>query len=75
MQQTAVGEVVRALLALPAEQVTEVRDFVLFLQARYGRVSDVSDAWSDEDIADLAKASLMYHMNNGLDEELDDPAG
>lgn len=55
-------EILRALVALPEEQMREVQDFVPFLQERYGRqeATDESDAWTDEDLRDLAAAVLSY---------------
>ena len=54
-------EILRALSALPAEKVSEARDFILFLRARYGRQTvDESDAWTDEDLRDLTAAAAGY---------------
>lgn len=55
---TPIRQILEGLQKLPAPQVAEVRDFVLFLQARYGGPYDISDAWSDEDLRDLTAASL-----------------
>jgi hypothetical protein len=51
-----------ALSTLPAEKVAEVYDFVTFLRERYGQRTavDVSDAWSEEDLHDLMRASLAH---------------
>jgi hypothetical protein len=76
MQETPVKEVVRALLALPPERVAEVYDFILFLQNRYGQVMDISDTWTEQDIADLVEASLSYAVGNAwAGDEADGPAG
>ena len=64
MQGTPVKDIVRALLALPSDRMAEAYDFILFLQDRYGQVTDISDAWSDEDLADLAAASLNYAVES-----------
>ena len=58
-----VRELLDALRALPPEQVAEVRDFALFLRARYGGLVDGVDegnAWSEEDVRDLVAASIAY---------------
>ena len=48
--------------SLPPEKAAEVYDFVTFLQERYGQRTavDMSDAWSEEDLHDLIRASLQY---------------
>lgn len=55
-------EILDALLTLPPEKVAEVYDFVTFLRERYGQhtMVDVSDAWTEEDLDDLVRASLTY---------------
>lgn len=57
-----VQEIVQALVTLPTEKIREVRDYVWFLQTRYSApgVPDTDDVWSDEDLADVVKASLTY---------------
>ena len=76
MQGTPVKDIVRALLALPPERLAEAYDFILFLQNRYGQVTDISDAWSDEDLADLALANLNYAVESiAPDDEPDDSTG
>ncbi|MBI4604898.1 MAG: hypothetical protein HY721_23300 [Planctomycetes bacterium] len=59
-------EILRALAALPLDKVAEVRDFVLFLQERYGQVAavDQSDSWSEEDLRDLTAAVLENAENS-----------
>ncbi|MSP14840.1 MAG: DUF2281 domain-containing protein [Chloroflexi bacterium] len=56
------GQIIQILQELPPDKVAEVYDFVLFLQTRYSQTQpvDTNDAWSDEDMADLALASLHY---------------
>lgn len=70
-------QIVRAISTLPPEKVAEVYDFVLFLQTRYGRpMVDSSDAWSGEDIQDLAATTLAYASQTiWAGEEADDAAG
>jgi len=55
-------QILEALRMLPAEQVREVRDFVLFLRERYGGTpfADFDDAWSEQDICDLTAATLTH---------------
>jgi len=59
---TQAREILNALSILPTEKVAEVYDFVTFLRERYGQRAavDVSDAWSEEDLHDLMRASLAY---------------
>jgi len=56
------GQILQALQELPAEKVTEVLDFVQYLQKRYAgaRPIDDSESWSEEDIRDFAAASFAY---------------
>lgn len=60
--RTQARDILDALLTLPSEKVAEVYDFVTFLQERYGQRTavDVSDAWSEEDLHDLTRASLTH---------------
>ncbi len=60
-------EILQTLQVLPADKLTEVYDYLSFLRERYakGKVIDVSDAWSDEDLRDLMKASLIYAERSG----------
>ncbi|MDH7486467.1 MAG: hypothetical protein QHJ81_09365 [Anaerolineae bacterium] len=60
--RTQTKEILEVLFTLPPEKVAEVYDFVTFLQERYGQrtTMDVSDAWSEEDLEDLMRASLTY---------------
>lgn len=51
-------EILDALLTLPPEKVTEVYDFVTFLQERYGQRTAVDV--SEEDLQDLVRASLAH---------------
>ena len=56
-----VDQIVEALFTLPAEKVTEVHDFVAFLQAHYSQPSavDVSDAWDEQHLHDLTDDRLL----------------
>jgi len=60
--RTQAREILEALSTLPTEKVAEVYDFITFLQERYGKRTavDVSDAWSEEDLHDLIRASLAH---------------
>lgn len=60
--RTQAKEILETLSTLPPEKVAEVYDFVTFLQERYGQRTavDVSDAWSEEDLHDLMRASLTH---------------
>ena len=54
-------ELLRCLRVLPAEKVTEVQDFVLFLKSRYGmEKADENDLWTEQDLQDLTAAVLSY---------------
>lgn len=55
-----IEEVVRELQTLPAERISEVYDFVLFLRTRGTRPVDQSDEWTDEDLVDAANSSRSY---------------
>ena len=69
LDRKQIEEIVRVLSALPADKVAEAQDFIQFLHARYGqgRPVDESDAWTDEDLRDLAAASLA-HLDRSLPE-------
>jgi len=60
--RTQARHILEALITLPTEKVAEVYDFVTYLQERYGQRAtvDVSDAWSEEDLHDLMRASLGH---------------
>ena len=60
--RTQARDILQALSTLPTEKVAEVYDFVTYLQERYGQRTtvDVSDAWSEEDLHDLMRASLAH---------------
>lgn len=60
--RTQARDILEALSTLPTEKVAEVYDFVAFLRERYGQPTavDVSDAWSEEDLHDLMRASLAH---------------
>lgn len=51
---------IREVSTLPAEDLREVLDFVLFLKSRKSSVVDASDEWTDDDLRDLAAASLNH---------------
>jgi hypothetical protein len=53
-------EILLALSRLPSDRIAEVRDFILYLRDRYGhrREVDENDAWTGEDVRDLAAAVL-----------------
>jgi hypothetical protein len=61
-QEAQMVQIVQVLRALPPEKVIEVWDFVTFLQDRYAveQQLDVNDAWSNQDLQDLRRASLAY---------------
>ena len=77
MDKVRTEQIAQAMSTLPPEKVAEVYDFVLFLQARYGRPSvDTSDVWSEEDTRDLVTATLAYAGQTiWTGEEADDAAG
>lgn len=62
MTKTQTLEIFDVLKSLPSEQVTEVRDFALFLRERYGKIKviDKSNEWTEEDLRDVTIASLRY---------------
>lgn len=62
MLTTETYQIVEVLGSLPADKLEEVRDFALFLKARYGTdiQIDESDEWNDEDMRDLSVASMNY---------------
>lgn len=62
VMRTQTREILDALFTLPPEKVAEVYDFVTFLQERYSQRAavDVNDAWSEEDLDDLIRASLAH---------------
>ncbi len=62
LTEKQVTEIMAALGSLPAEKVDAARDFILYLQAQYGRPQtiDESDVWTDEDLRDLTAASLNH---------------
>ncbi|MDE3088830.1 MAG: hypothetical protein KGJ80_05555 [Chloroflexota bacterium] len=55
-------EIMQTLQALPADKLAEVFDYLTFLRERYGEHTpvDMSEAWSEEDVSDLIRASLSY---------------
>ena len=57
-----VDAITQALMSLPPEKISAVRDYVEFLKARYGAngAVDENDEWTDEDLRDFATASADY---------------
>jgi hypothetical protein len=74
-QPPELPEILRALLTLRPEHRAEVYDFVLFLQQRHGFPTDVSDAWTDEDVRDLVATSLSYATETHSDDDTADDPG
>jgi hypothetical protein len=62
MTESQTLEIIDVLKSLPSEKVAEVKDFAVFLRERYGKIEtiDESDEWSDEDLQDVANASINY---------------
>jgi hypothetical protein len=62
MTESQTLEIIDVLKSLPSEKVAEVKDFAIFLRERYGKIEtfDESDEWSDEDLQDVANASIKY---------------
>ena len=76
MTENTVQEVVKDLMTLPSDRLVEAHDFILFLRSGYGCVVDIEDDWSDEDIEDITRASLIYGSDDrNADESLDGPPG
>lgn len=67
MTRTDAEQLLRDLKVLPDDKLAEVRDFVLYLRERYARPrpADESDAWTEEDICELAAAAL-HHADQAL---------
>jgi hypothetical protein len=59
INETQTVEILQALKNLPPEKVSQVRDFVVFLQSQYdkSRLIDESDEWTDEDLRDFTTSS------------------
>lgn len=57
-----VAQILHVLQTLPLEKVMDVRDYVFFLQSRYGsdQLIDERDEWSDEDLVDATRSSMHY---------------
>lgn len=64
LEKKQIEDILRALSALPTDKVAEAQDFILFLRARYGQnhAVDKSDAWTEEDLRDVAAASCAFKM-------------
>ena len=58
-------EILKVLKGLPPEKVSEVRNFVDFLQSQYrqSQILDESDEWSDEDLRDFTSSSRFVEMS------------
>lgn len=58
-------EILKGLKGLPPEKVSEVRNFVDFLQSQYqqSQILDESDEWSDEDLRDFTSSSRFVEMS------------
>lgn len=71
MSNTQTFELISVLSALPPDKVEEVADFARFLKAKYAEDIhvDISDEWSDEDLADAARASIEYAYSELEEEE------
>ncbi len=61
-----IEQIVQILTNLPPAKVADVRDYVLFLGNRYGLpgVVDDSDAWTEDDMADVGAASMNYALQS-----------
>lgn len=59
INETQTVEILQALKNLPPEKVSQVRDFVIFLEHQYGKsqIIDESDEWADEDLRDFTASS------------------
>ena len=59
------SEILRVLEGLPPDKVTEVRDFVNFLQSQYQQSQIVDDSveWSDEDLREFSASSRFVEMS------------
>ena len=57
--QSLLPEVVRELSSFSPERIAEVYDFVLFLKTRPEPVVDARNDWSEEDLRDVTRASLL----------------
>ena len=55
-------ELISIIHSLPDEKLPEIKDYLLFLQSRYGKppIIDESESWSEEDLRDISTASLNY---------------
>jgi len=61
-----IEQIAQILIDLPPEKIVAVRDYVLFLQSRYGssEIIDESDVWSEEDARDISAASISYALQS-----------
>ncbi len=67
MANPQIEQIAQILIDLPPEKIVAVRDYVLFLQSRYGssEIVDESDVWSEEDVRDISAASISYALQSG----------
>lgn len=58
-------EIIQVLNGLPPDKISEVRDFVNFLQSQYqkSQVIDDSDEWSEEDLRDFTASSRFVEIS------------
>lgn len=59
INETQTVEILQALKNLPPEKVSQVRDFVVFLEHQYSKsqMIDESNEWTDEDLRDFTASS------------------
>lgn len=58
LERDQVKRILRALNSLPSDKISEVQDFIQFLNARYA--VDDGDVWTDEDVRDFTSTTLRY---------------
>jgi hypothetical protein len=65
MIEVDVSALVEVIRRLPPDKVAEVRDYIGYLDSRYGHDADVddSDEWSDEDLKDFVASSKFHSLN------------
>jgi len=63
---TDVKEVVDVIRRLPPSKVEEIKDYISFLDARYGKPMEIdeSDEWSDQDLRDFTASSRFVELNS-----------
>jgi hypothetical protein len=59
INETQTTEILQALKTLPPDKVSEVRDFVVFLQYQYKKTQNIdeSDEWTNDDLSDFTASS------------------